>query len=74
MPRDSRSGTKEDNIESGNTYRIPDNRHCRLALHDLASSAERKVVKRDCTFSTDWDRKSATILVNKHRRFLLTDR
>ena len=53
MRQDSRSGTKGKDMESGNTYRIPDNRHCRLALRDLASSAERKVVKRDCTFSTD---------------------
>ena len=66
MPQDSRSDTKEQDMESGYTYRIPDNRHCRLALHDLASSAERKVMKRDCTFSTDWDRKSATIFANKH--------
>ena len=73
MPQDPRSGTKEKDMESGNTYRIPDHRHCRLALHDLASSAERKVVKRDCTFSTDWDQKSATNSVNKHGRFLLTD-
>ena len=44
MPQDSRPGTstKEKNIESRETYRIPDNRHCRLALHDLASSAGRK--------------------------------
>ena len=66
MPQDSRSDTKEKDMESENTYRIPDNGHCRLALLDLASSAKRKLMKRDCTFSTDWDRKSATIFVNKH--------
>ena len=74
MPQDSRSGTKEKDVESGNTYRIPDNKHCPLALHDLASSAERKVVKGDCTFSTDWDRKSAASFNMKHGRFVLTDR